>query len=135
MADVNERLNESYKSVAEKEAQINSLSRTIDEYKIQVIKLENDVESQTHILELEKQIELKDNELRIKESEIARRDNEIDIIKQQTIPKDEYISLQTQFESEINAMNNEIDNLKQETIPKKKIMMSYCSSLIQKSNH
>ena len=119
LADVNERLNESYKSVAEKEAQINSLSRKIDEYKIKVIKLENDVESQTHILELEKQIELKDNELRIKESEIARRDNEIDIIKQQTIPKDEYISLQTQFESEINAMNNEIDNLKQDTIPRK----------------
>jgi hypothetical protein len=119
LADVNERLNESYKSVAEKEAQINSLSRKIDEYKIKVIKLENDVESQTHILELEKQIELKDNELRIKESEIARRENEIDIIKQQTIPKDEYISLQTQFESEINAMNNEIDNLKQDTIPRK----------------
>ena len=119
LSDVNERLNESYKSIAEKEAQINTLSRTIDDYKIKVIKLENDVEAQTHILELEKQIELKDNEIRIKESEISRRESELDIIKQQTIPKDEYISLQTQFESEINAMNNEISNLKEESVPKK----------------
>ena len=118
LSDVNERLNESYKSIAEKEAQINTLSRTIDEYKIKVIKLENDVESQAQILELEKQIELKDNEIRIKESEIEQINNELDILKQQTIPKDEYISLQTQFESEINAMNVEIDNLKEETIPK-----------------
>jgi chromosome segregation ATPase len=118
LSDVNERLNESYKLVAEKEAQINTLSRTIDDYKIKVIKLENDVEAQTQILELEKELELKDNEIRIKQSEIKQRDSELDIIKQQTIPKDEYISLQTQFEAEINAMNNEIANLKQETIPK-----------------
>lgn len=119
LADVNERLTESYKSIAEKEAQINTLSRTIDEYKIKVLKLENDVESQAQILELEKQIELKNNEIRIKESEIDQINNELNILKQQTIPKDEYISLQTQFESEINAMNNEISNLKQDSIPKK----------------
>lgn len=118
LADVNERLNESYKSIAEKEAQINTLSRTIDEYKIKVIKLENDVEAQAQILELEKQIELKNNEIRIKQSEIDKINTELDILKQQTIPKDEYISLQTQFESEINAMNNEISNLRLETIPK-----------------
>ncbi|WP_405306313.1 glycosyl transferase [Methanobrevibacter sp.] len=118
LSDVNERLNESYKSIAEKEAQINTLSRTIDEYKIKVLKLENDVESQAQILELEKQIELKDNEIRIKESEINQINNELNILKQQTIPKDEYISLQTQFESELNAMNAEIDNLREDTIPK-----------------
>ena len=39
LAEVNERLNESFKSIAEKDAQINTLSRTIDDYKIQVIKL------------------------------------------------------------------------------------------------
>ncbi|WP_295599188.1 glycosyl transferase [uncultured Methanobrevibacter sp.] len=119
LADVNERLNESYKSIAEKEAQINTLSRNIDEYKIKVLKLENDVESQAQIMELEKQIELKNNEIRIKQSEVDQIKNELNILKQQTIPKDQYISLQTQFESEINAMNNEITNLKQETIPKK----------------
>ncbi|WP_458454668.1 glycosyl transferase [Methanobrevibacter sp.] len=118
LSDVNERLNESYKSIAEKEAQINTLSRTIDEYKIKIIKLENDVEAQAQILELEKQIELKNNEIRIKQSEIDSINNELDILKQQTIPKEDYISLQTQFESEINAMNNEISNLRQETIPK-----------------
>ena len=119
LSDVNERLNDSYKSIAEKEATINSLSRTIDDYKIKVIKLENDVESQTQILELEKQIELKNNEIRIKESELEQKGNELDILKQQTIPRDEYISLQTQFESEISAMDAEITNLKQDTIPRK----------------
>nr|WP_295000571.1 glycosyl transferase [uncultured Methanobrevibacter sp.] len=119
LSDVNDRLNEAYKSIAEKEAQINTLSRTIDDYKIKIIKLENNVESQTQILELEKQIELKENEIRIKESEINQINNELKILKQQTIPKDEYISLQTQFESEINAMNTEITNLKQQSVPKK----------------
>lgn len=119
LSDVNDRLNESFKSIAEKEAQINTLSRTIDEYKIKVLKLENNVESQAQIMELEKELEIKSNELLIKESEISKKDNEIDIIKQQTIPRDEYISLQTQFESEINAMDTEINNLKQESIPKK----------------
>ena len=118
LSDVNERLNESYKSIAEKEAQINTLSRSIDEYKIRLIKLENNVESQTEILELEKALELKDNEIRIKESEINQKNSELDILKQQTIPKDQYISLQTQFEAEINAMNVEIANLKQGSIPK-----------------
>jgi chromosome segregation ATPase len=119
LSDVNERLNESYKLVAEKEAQINNLSREIDDYKIRIIKLENDVESQTHIMELEKELEIKNNEIRIKESEINQRDSELNIIRQQTIPKDEYISLQTQFESEISAMNAEIANLKLESVPKK----------------
>ena len=119
LSEVNERLNESYKIIAEKEAQINTLSRTIDEYKIRIIKLENNVESQAQIMELEKEIEIKDNEIRIKESEISQRDSELNILKQQTIPKDEYISLQTQFESEITAMNVEIATLKQESIPKK----------------
>ncbi len=119
LADVNERLNESYISNAEKDAQINTLSRTIDEYKIKILKLENDVEAQAQILELEKQIELKNNEIRIKESEIAQINTEFDMLKQQTIPRDEYISLQTQFTSEINAMNTEIEDLKHDSIPKK----------------
>lgn len=119
LADVNERLNDSFRSMAEKDATINSLSRTIDEYKIKVIKLENNVESQTQILELEKELELKNKEILLKDSEIDKKINELDILKQQSIPKDDYISLQTQFESEINAMDAEINSLKQESIPKK----------------
>ena len=118
LSDVNDRLNDSYKLIAEKESQINALSRSIDEYKIKVLTLENDVESQAKIMELEKQIELKNTEITLKEKEISKRDDELTILKEQTIPKDDYISLQTQFESEINAMNSEIDNLRQETIPK-----------------
>ena len=118
LADVNERLNESFRTSAEKDAQINSLSRTIDEYKIKVIKLENNVEFQAKIAELEKQLELKNNEIVIKDNEISMKDTQIDALKEQTIPKDDYIALQTQFESEINAMNSEITNLREHTIPK-----------------
>lgn len=118
LADVNERLNESYKSVAEKDAQINALSRTIDDYKIQVIKLENNVESKTQIMELEKQLELKNNELVLKENEISQRDTQLDVLKEQTIPKEDYDNLQNQFESKINEMNSQIINLKEQTIPK-----------------
>ncbi len=56
-------MNESFKSIAEKEAQINMLSRTIDDYKIQVIKLENNAEFKSKISNLEREIEYKNNEL------------------------------------------------------------------------
>ena len=59
-------------------------------------------------VELEKQIELKNNELVLKDSEISKRDNQLNILKEQTIPKVEYINLQNQFESKINEMNDEI---------------------------
>ena len=118
LSEVNERLNESYKSIAEKEAQINNLSRTIDDYKIQVIKLENDAGAQQEIMELEKQIELKNRELQQKDNEITTIDNELNLLKQQTIPKQDYENLQSQFENEIAAMDNEITQLKEQSIPK-----------------
>lgn len=118
LSEVNERLNESYKSIAEKEAQINNLSRTIDEYKIQVIKLENDAGAQQEIMNLEKQLELKDREIQQKNNEITTMDNELILIKQQTIPKQDYDNLRTQFENEIAAMDNEITQLKEKSIPK-----------------
>ena len=118
LADVNERLNESFRSVAEKDAQINSLSRTIDEYKIKIIKLENNVEVQNQIMELEKQIELKNSELSLKDSEISERDNQINLLKEQTIPKEEYDDLQSKFETEISNLDTLLNNLKEKTIPK-----------------
>ena len=118
LSEVNERLNESYKSIAEKDAQINNLSRTIDEYKIQVIKLENDAGAQQEIMELQKQLELKERELQQKDNEITTIDNEMLLLKQQTIPKQDYDNLQTQFETEIAAMDNQISNLKEQSIPK-----------------
>jgi len=118
LSEVNDRLNESYKSIAEKDAQINNLSRTIDEYKIQVIKLENDAGAQQEIMELQKQLELKDRELQQKDNEITTIDNEMILLKQQTIPKQDYENLQTQFKNEIAAMDNEISNLKEQSIPK-----------------
>lgn len=118
LAEVNERLNESYKSLAEKDAQINSLSRTIDEYKIQVIKLENDAGAQQQIMELETQLELKNRELEQKDNEITTIDNQLILLRQQSIPKQDYDDLQSQFENEIAAMDNEITLLKEQSIPK-----------------
>ena len=118
LSEVNERLNESYKSMAEKDAQINSLSRTIDDYKIQIIKLENDAGAQQEIMELEKQIEFKNRELQQKDNEITAIDNQLNLLKEQSIPKQDYENLQAQFESEMAAMDNEITLLKEKSIPK-----------------
>ena len=118
LAEVNERLNESYRSIAEKDAQINTLSRTIDDYKIQVIKLENDAGAQQEIMELEKQLEFKNRELQQKDNEITAIDNEMILLKQETIPKQDYENLQARFENEVAALDNEINTLKEKSIPK-----------------
>ena len=118
LSEVNERLNESYKSIAEKDAQINNLSRAIDDYKIQIITLENDAGAQQEIMELEKQLEFKNRELQQKDNEITAIDNEMILLRQQTIPKQDYEDLKTKFENEVAALDNEITNLKEKSIPK-----------------
>ena len=107
LAEVNERLNESFKSIAEKEAQINMLSRTIDDYKIQVIKLENNDEFKSKISNLEREIEYKNNELSEKNNIITAKENEVSLLRESTIPKDNYINLQ-----------KELSLLRESTIPK-----------------
>ena len=107
LAEVNERLNESFKSIAEKEAQINMLSRTIDDYKIQVIKLENNAEFKSKISNLEREIEYKHNELSEKNNIITAKENEVSLLRESTIPKDNYINLQ-----------KELSLLRESTIPK-----------------
>lgn len=107
LAEVNERLNESFKSIAEKDAQINTLSRTIDDYKIQVIKLENNAEFKSRISNLEREIEYKNNELSEKNNIITAKENEVSLLRESTIPKDNYINLQ-----------KELSFLRESTIPK-----------------
>ena len=107
LAEVNERLNESFKCIAEKEAQINMLSRTIDDYKIQVIKLENNAEFKSKISNLEREIEYKNNELSEKNNIITAKENEVSLLRESTIPKDNYINLQ-----------KELSLLRESTIPK-----------------
>lgn len=118
LSEVNERLNESFKSIAEKEAQINALSRTIDEYKIQIIKLENDAGAQQQIMDLENQIQLKNSEIQQKENEVTAIANQLSLLKQQSVPKEDYNNLKIQFENEINAMDGEITSLKDHYVPK-----------------
>lgn len=107
LAEVNERLNESFKSIAEKDAQINTLSRTIDDYKIQVIKLENNAEFKSRISDLERELEYKNNELSEKNNMITAIENEVSLLRESTIPKDNYINLQ-----------KELSFLRESTIPK-----------------
>lgn len=107
LAEVNERLNESFKSIAEKDAQINTLSRTIDDYKIQVIKLENNAEFKSRIYDLERELEYKNNELSEKNNMITAKENEVSLLRESTIPKDNYINLQ-----------KELSFLRESTIPK-----------------
>lgn len=107
LAEVNERLNESFKSIAEKDAQINTLSRTIDDYKIQVIKLENNAEFKSRISDLERELEYKNNELSEKNNMITAKENEVSLLRESTIPKDNYINLQ-----------KELSFLSESTIPK-----------------
>lgn len=107
LAEVNERLNESFKSIAEKDAQINTLSRTIDDYKIQVIKLENNAEFKSRISDLERELEYKNNELSEKNNMITAKKNEVSLLRESTIPKDNYINLQ-----------KELSFLRESTIPK-----------------
>lgn len=107
LAEVNERLNESFKSIAEKDARINTLSRTIDDYKIQVIKLENNAEFKSRISDLERELEYKNNELSEKNNMITAKENEVSLLRESTIPKDNYINLQ-----------KELSFLRESTIPK-----------------
>lgn len=107
LAEVNERLNESFKSIAEKDAQINTLSRTIDDYKIQVIKLENNAEFKSRISDLERELEYKNNELSEKNNMITAKENEVSLLRESTIPKYNYINLQ-----------KELSFLRESTIPK-----------------
>lgn len=107
LAEVNERLNDSFKSIAEKDAQINTLSRTIDDYKIQVIKLENNAEFKSRISDLERELEYKNNELSEKNNMITAKENEVSLLRESTIPKDNYINLQ-----------KELSFLRESTIPK-----------------
>ena len=107
LAEVNERLNESFKSIAEKDAQINTLSRTIDDYKIQVIKLENNAEFKSRISDLERELEYKNNELSEKNNMITAKENKVSLLRESTIPKDNYINLQ-----------KELSFLRESTIPK-----------------
>lgn len=102
VGEVNEKLNDAYRSMAEKDALINTLTRQIDEYKIEIIKLENDVESKNKIMALEKELE-------IKNKEINDKNNEINSIREQTVPKDKYLFLK----EELSKKDNKIRRLEE----------------------
>ena len=90
LAEVNDRLNESYRGLAEKDAQISILNKTIDEYKIKLIKLEKDAQNKEEIFMLRQALEAKNRELLLKE-------NEFEVFRKQAITKDEFLDLQQQL--------------------------------------
>ena len=52
------------------------------------------------------------------ETEIVAKNNELEYLKEKTIPREEYVSLQNKLETEIVAKNNELEYLKEKTIPR-----------------
>ena len=90
LADINKRLNESLKSVAEKDAYINTLSKKIDEYKIELIKLESNIDNKNNIISLKKELELR-------KEEIYKKDNELNLLKEKSISIDDYFKLQQEL--------------------------------------
>ena len=52
------------------------------------------------------------------ESELAAKNTELQYLKEKTIPREDYVSLQTKLESEINTKDSELRYLREQTIPK-----------------
>lgn len=102
LSEINQRLNEAYKGLAEKDAYINTLSRKIDDYKIEIIKLENDVDNKNKILLLEKELEIKNNQLN-------QINHQLDMIKEQSVPIEEYYHLK----EELTKRDNKIKRLEE----------------------
>lgn len=90
LSQLNDRLTDSYRSIAEKDAKISSLSRELDESKIEVIKLQNNSESQNVIRGLEKDIEIKNKEI----SEIH---NQLNLLKEKSVSKQDYFLLKEEL--------------------------------------
>jgi hypothetical protein len=51
------------------------------------------------------------------ENEISTKDNELRYLKEQTVPREDFLSLKNQLESEINTKNNQLKYLKESTVP------------------
>lgn len=102
LADLTERLNESYKSLAEKDAKISTLNKEIDEFKIEIIKLENDVESQNKIFNLERELEIRDNQLK-------DINNQLQVIQEKTVPLEEFYHIK----EELTKKDNKIKRLEE----------------------
>lgn len=114
LADLSNRLSDAYKGLAEKDAQINALSKRLDESKIEIIKLENDVESQNMISNLERELE-------IKNKEIYEKDTALNIIKEKSVSKDDYYMLKEELVKKDNKIkrleeiNDFFNDLQEET--------------------
>ena len=52
------------------------------------------------------------------ETEIVAKNNELEYLKEKTIPREEYVSLQNKLETEIVAKDKELEYLKEKTIPR-----------------
>ncbi len=90
LSEINNRLNEAYKSLAEKDAHISNLNKQIDEFKIEVIRLENDVESQNKIFNLERELELRNNQLK-------DINNQLNVMHEKTVPVEDFYYLKEEL--------------------------------------
>ena len=102
LSEVNERLNKAYKTLAERDAYINNLTRQIDEFKIEIARLENDVDSQNKIFNLERELESRD-------AQISNITNQLKIIQEKSVPIEDFYYLK----EELNKRDNKIKRLEE----------------------
>ncbi|MCF0226597.1 MAG: glycosyl transferase [Methanobrevibacter sp.] len=102
LSEVNERLNKAYKTLAERDAYINNLTRQIDEFKIEIARLENDVDSQNKIFNLERELESRD-------AQISNITNQLKIIQEKSVPIEDFYYLK----EELNKKDNKIKRLEE----------------------
>lgn len=114
LEDINKRFNEALKVIAEKDAHINSLSKKIDEYKIELVKLESNIDNKNNIISLERELEHKNKE-------IYEKKNELDLLKEKSISKDKYFQLKSELARKedkikrLEEVNEFFSNLKRES--------------------
>ena len=65
---------------------------------------------------------LKDFSYEQLESKLAATNTELEYLKEKTIPREDYVSLQNKLENEIISRDNELKHLKEQTIPKEEYL-------------
>jgi len=53
---------------------------------------------------------------------LASKDNQIEYLKEKTVPREEFISVQSKFENELANKNNELKYLKEQTVPREEFI-------------
>ncbi|WP_409199659.1 glycosyl transferase [Methanobrevibacter sp. DSM 116169] len=90
LIDINEKLDHAKTIIAEKDVEIKSLNKELDEKNIDIIKLETTLDGKKSMISIK-------DELDKTKEEIYKKDNEINLLKESSIPKDKYFKLKQEL--------------------------------------